>query len=145
LFEKKRTDTLGLIAYPTYTLCASDYALTAKDFKLLGIALLLASLSISAFPTILLFATMLRLALNVASTRVVLVDGHTGHDAAGKVISAPGGTAPTYVDGKLTPLNRDQPIIDHGHDVCVLSNQDVIVCQWNAYQTYPVKLERLAS
>jgi len=66
-------------------------------------------------------------------------------DAAGKVISAPGGTAPTYVDGKLTPLNRDQPIIDHGHDVCVLSTQDVIVCQWNAYQTYPVKLERLAS
>ena len=45
-------------------------------------------LEFSAFPTILLFATMLRLALNVASTRVVLVDGHTGHDAAGKVIAA---------------------------------------------------------
>jgi hypothetical protein len=58
LFEKKRTDTLGLIAYPTYTLCASDYALTAKDFKLLGIALLLASLSISAFPTLFLHASL---------------------------------------------------------------------------------------
>ena len=45
-------------------------------------------LEFSAFPTILLFATMLRLALNVASTRVVLVDGHTGPDAAGKVIAA---------------------------------------------------------
>jgi len=45
-------------------------------------------LEFSAFPTILLFATMLRLALNVASTRVVLVDGHTGPDSAGKVIAA---------------------------------------------------------
>ncbi len=45
-------------------------------------------LEFSAFPTVLLFATMLRLALNVASTRVILVDGHTGHEAAGKVIAA---------------------------------------------------------
>ncbi len=45
-------------------------------------------LDFSSFPTVLLFATMLRLALNVASTRVILVDGHTGHDAAGKVVSA---------------------------------------------------------
>ncbi len=45
-------------------------------------------LDFSAFPTVLLFATMLRLALNVASTRAVLVDGHTGSDAAGKVIEA---------------------------------------------------------
>ncbi|MEO6246524.1 MAG: 6-bladed beta-propeller, partial [Opitutaceae bacterium] len=65
-------------------------------------------------------------------------------DGAGKVLSAPGGTEPTYVDGKLTPLARAQPVIDHGHDVCVLANGDVIVCQWNAFQTYPVKLERLA-
>ena len=45
-------------------------------------------LEFSSFPTVLLFATMLRLALNVASTRVVLVHGHEGHDAAGKVIAA---------------------------------------------------------
>lgn len=45
-------------------------------------------LEFSSFPTILLFATMLRLALNVASTRVILVDGHTGHEAAGKVVAA---------------------------------------------------------
>lgn len=45
-------------------------------------------LEFSAFPTVLLFATMLRLALNVASTRAILVDGHTGHEAAGKVIAA---------------------------------------------------------
>jgi flagellar biosynthesis protein FlhA len=45
-------------------------------------------LEFSSFPSVLLFATMLRLALNVASTRVVLVHGHEGHEAAGKVIAA---------------------------------------------------------
>ncbi len=40
------------------------------------------------FPTVLLVATLLRLALNVASTRVVLLNGHTGTDAAGRVIEA---------------------------------------------------------
>jgi flagellar biosynthesis protein FlhA len=45
-------------------------------------------LEFSAFPSVLLFATMLRLALNVASTRVILVNGHEGHDSAGKVIAA---------------------------------------------------------
>ena len=45
-------------------------------------------LEFSSFPAILLFATMLRLALNVASTRVILVDGHTGPEAAGHVIAA---------------------------------------------------------
>lgn len=45
-------------------------------------------LDFSAFPTILLFATILRLALNVASTRVVLVHGHEGTAAAGHVIES---------------------------------------------------------
>ena len=45
-------------------------------------------LDFSAFPSILLLATMLRLGLNVASTRLVLVKGHEGPDAAGKVIEA---------------------------------------------------------
>jgi flagellar biosynthesis protein FlhA len=45
-------------------------------------------LDFMAFPTVLLVSTMLRLSLNVASTRVVLTDGHTGPDAAGKVIEA---------------------------------------------------------
>jgi flagellar biosynthesis protein FlhA len=40
------------------------------------------------FPTVLLVTTLLRLALNVASTRVVLLEGHEGGDAAGKVIEA---------------------------------------------------------
>ncbi|MEM7252962.1 MAG: flagellar biosynthesis protein FlhA [Pseudomonadota bacterium] len=45
-------------------------------------------LDFSAFPTILLLATLMRLALNVASTRVVLRSGHEGPDAAGRVIEA---------------------------------------------------------
>ncbi|MCG9597145.1 flagellar biosynthesis protein FlhA [Vibrio sp. Isolate25] len=45
-------------------------------------------LDFSIFPTILLVATLLRLTLNVASTRVVLLEGHNGGDAAGKVIQA---------------------------------------------------------
>ena len=45
-------------------------------------------LEFSLFPTILLVTTLLRLALNVASTRVVLLEGHTGGDAAGQVIKA---------------------------------------------------------
>ena len=45
-------------------------------------------LEFSSFPSVLLITTMLRLALNVASTRVILVNGHEGHEAAGKVVAA---------------------------------------------------------
>lgn len=45
-------------------------------------------LDFSAFPTVLLLATLLRLALNIASTRVVLLEGHAGGASAGKVIEA---------------------------------------------------------
>jgi flagellar biosynthesis protein FlhA len=45
-------------------------------------------LEFAVFPTVLLITTLLRLSLNVASTRVVLLEGHTGADAAGKVIEA---------------------------------------------------------
>ena len=66
-------------------------------------------------------------------------------DKAGKVIAAPGGEAPVYDEaGQLKPLRRKENVFDHGHDVCVLENGDLIVCQWNALQTYPVKLEKLA-
>lgn len=61
---------------------------------LIGLIVLMVSIGItrplefSSFPAVLLLTTMLRLALNVASTRVVLVEGHEGPDAAGKVIEA---------------------------------------------------------
>lgn len=62
------------IALSLVVLLVSVYAMRPLDF--------------AAFPTILLIATLLRLGLNVASTRVVLLEGHEGGDAAGKVIEA---------------------------------------------------------
>src|SRR6202043_3819577 len=47
-----------------------------------------APLEFSSFPTILLISTMLRLSLNLASTRLILSRGHEGTDAAGHVIEA---------------------------------------------------------
>jgi flagellar biosynthesis protein FlhA len=48
-------------------------------------------LDLSVFPTILLVTTLLRLSLNIASTRLILAKGHSGSDAAGAVIEAFGG------------------------------------------------------
>jgi len=62
------------IAMAIVVLLVAIYAMRPLDF--------------AVFPTILLLATLLRLALNVASTRVVLLEGHAGGDAAGKVIQA---------------------------------------------------------
>ena len=45
-------------------------------------------LEFSTFPTILLITTAMRLGLNIASTRLILSEGHTGHDAAGNIIQA---------------------------------------------------------
>ena len=62
------------IALSVMVLLVSMYTMKALDF--------------AAFPAVLLFSTLLRLSLNVASTRVVLLEGHSGPDAAGKVIEA---------------------------------------------------------
>lgn len=55
---------------------------------LLVVVYTLRPLDFAIFPTVLLVATLLRLALNVASTRVIMLDGHEGTDAAGRVIQA---------------------------------------------------------
>jgi flagellar biosynthesis protein FlhA len=55
---------------------------------LLAVVYVLRPVEFNAFPTVLLLVTLLRLALNVASTRVVLLHGHQGAHAAGKVIEA---------------------------------------------------------
>ncbi len=75
----------------------------------LAVMVLLVSVSIkrpidfSVFPTLLLLATLMRLTLNVASTRVVLIEGHLGGDAAGRVIQAFGEVviAGNYVVGAV--------------------------------------------
>jgi flagellar biosynthesis protein FlhA len=55
---------------------------------LLAVIYVRRALEFATFPTVLLGATLLRLGLNVASTRIVLINGHTGSHAAGRVISA---------------------------------------------------------
>jgi flagellar biosynthesis protein FlhA len=55
---------------------------------LLAVIYVRRALEFAAFPTVLLCATLLRLGLNVASTRIVLINGHTGAHAAGHVIAA---------------------------------------------------------
>ncbi|MDH3452289.1 MAG: flagellar biosynthesis protein FlhA, partial [Gammaproteobacteria bacterium] len=55
---------------------------------LLVVIYVMRPLEFAVFPTVLLIATLLRLSLNVASTRIVLLEGHTGGSAAGKVIES---------------------------------------------------------
>jgi hypothetical protein len=64
-------------------------------------------------------------------------------DGKDKVISNPGGTAPTYKKGELQLMVQDRPIFNHCHDVCIDYDKNIYVCQWNANKTYPVKLERV--
>jgi flagellar biosynthesis protein FlhA len=62
--------------------------ITLSIAVLLAVVYVMRPLDFSSFPTVLLFATLLRLSLNVASTRVVLLNGHEGPHAAGQVIEA---------------------------------------------------------
>ncbi len=65
-------------------------------------------------------------------------------DEQNKVISSPGGTAPTYLGGVLQPTFQSaEHIFNHGHDVCVDEDKNLYVCQWNANYTPPVKLTRV--
>lgn len=60
-----------------------------------------------------------------------------------KVVSNPGGTKPKYKKGKLQPMLQQEKIFNHCHDVCVDEDKNLYICQWNAKQTYPIKLERV--
>jgi flagellar biosynthesis protein FlhA len=64
------------------------FNIAASLIVLLGAVYTVRPLEFAAFPTVLLLTTLLRLSLNVASTRVVLLNGHTGPEAAGKVIES---------------------------------------------------------
>lgn len=59
------------------------------------------------------------------------------------VVSNPGGTEPVYKNGQLQQMYQDEPIFNHGHDVCVDEDKNLYICQWNANKTYPIKLERI--
>ena len=66
-------------------------SITFSVLVLLTSLFIVRPLEFSSFPAVLLIATMLRLALNLASTRLILAEGHTGSAAAGHVIEAFGG------------------------------------------------------
>ncbi len=63
-------------------------SMTLSVLILMTVLFISRPLDFSSFPTILLIATMLRLSLNMASTRLILAEGHNGSDAAGQVIQA---------------------------------------------------------
>lgn len=81
-----------LIPMPTWLLDLSlAISITFSVIILMTVIFIVTPTELTSFPTILLIATMLRLALNVASTRLILSEGHTGTAAAGRVIEAFGG------------------------------------------------------
>lgn len=63
-------------------------SITFSVLILMTVLFIKTPLEFSTFPTVLLVATSLRLGLNIASTRLILEDGHTGRDAAGGIIEA---------------------------------------------------------
>lgn len=64
-------------------------------------------------------------------------------DKNDKVISNPAGTKPEYRNGELQMMVQETPVFHHCHDVCIDDDKNIYVCQWNANQTYPIKLERV--
>jgi flagellar biosynthesis protein FlhA len=86
-----------LIPMPTVIVDAGlAISITFSVLILMTVLFIQAPLEFSTFPTVLLVSTSLRLGLNVASTRLVLENGHTGTDAAGHVIEAFG----TFIIGE---------------------------------------------
>ena len=82
---------LAMLMLPVPTFCLDflfSFNITFSLILLIMTLYVQRPLDFSVFPTLLLLATLLRLALNIASTRVVLLNGYEGGDAAGKVIEA---------------------------------------------------------
>lgn len=64
-------------------------------------------------------------------------------DKNSKVISVPGGNMPDYQAGDLQTLSQTTELFQHPHDVCVDSDKNLYIPQWNSGKTYPIKLERV--
>ncbi len=81
-----------VLPLPTWLLdLGLAFSITFSVLVLMTALFIETPLDFNTFPTVLLLATMVRLALNVASTRLILANGHEGTDAAGRVIEAFGG------------------------------------------------------
>ncbi len=64
-------------------------------------------------------------------------------DAENKVVSCPGGAPPRYEGDRLLPLMKEGGLVNNGHDVCVDSERNLYLCQWNSGQIPPIKLHRI--
>ncbi|GAB3645974.1 peptidylglycine monooxygenase-like protein [Echinicola sediminis] len=64
-------------------------------------------------------------------------------DKNDQVVSAPGGSAPEYIDGKLQTIVYDGHTFMNPHDVCIDEDENIYVPQWNSEQTFPVQLKRI--
>ncbi len=64
-------------------------------------------------------------------------------DKHNRVISNPGGSIPTYENGKLMPMHQVVKYMKHPHDVCIDDDKNLYIPQWNSERTYPIKLERI--
>lgn len=64
-------------------------------------------------------------------------------DGNNKLISAPGGSEPHYENGQLNNMYQTHQIFKHPHDVCVDDDENLYVAQWNAGQSYPIKMLRV--
>ena len=62
-------------------------------------------------------------------------------DENDRVISTPGGSEPIYENGVLQTQHQAVDAFIHPHDVCILPDKSIIVCQWKAGGLYPIKLE----
>jgi flagellar biosynthesis protein FlhA len=81
-----------LVPLPSWTLdILLAFSVTSSVLVLMTALMIQKPLEFTSFPTVLLITTLFRLALNVASTRLILSEGHNGPDAAGQVINAFGG------------------------------------------------------
>jgi len=64
-------------------------------------------------------------------------------DKNNKIVSAPGGSAPTYDGDTLVEIDYDGKTFLNPHDVCIDEDKNIYVPQWYSGRTYPVKLERV--
>lgn len=64
-------------------------------------------------------------------------------DQNNKLISAPGGCKPSYINGRLEKMYQTHRVFQHPHDVCIDEDESLYVAQWNAGRSYPIKMIRV--
>lgn len=76
--------------------------------------------------------------MNVGSGYITILDRHDC------VVATPGGSAPAYIQDKLQEQHQtEKDIFIHPHDVCIDEDENIIVCQWKAGNSYPMMLQRV--